>query len=177
MYVAQAQGLEIFSDDGSLISGPNLVFAVLPSLFNGMGFIGSFVALAFFALMSIAALTSSISMLEAPVSYVVERFNMPRAKATVLTSGLIFILSVVIILNIDPMLDFVATLATEYGQPIIGMLCCVFAGWIWHRGQILKELQQGNEGIESSLFWKIWPWYIKFVCPLCISLVFINSIL
>ena len=66
MYVAQAQGVAIFSEDGSLISGPNLVFEVLPTLFNGMGAIGLFVAFGFFVLMSIAALTSSISMLEGP---------------------------------------------------------------------------------------------------------------
>ncbi len=176
MYVAQAQGLQIFADDGSLISGPSLVFTVLPSLFNGMGFIGYFVALAFFALMSIAALTSSISMLEAPVSYTVERFNMPRKKATIVSISLIFCLSVLIVINLDFLLDFVATLATQYGQPIIGMFCCIFIGWIWHRSKILEELKHGCDNLEQSLFWKIWPWYVKFVCPICISLVFLNSI-
>jgi NSS family neurotransmitter:Na+ symporter len=177
MYVAQAQGLQIFSAEGNLISGPDLVFTILPSLFNGMGFIGSFVALAFFALMSIAALTSSISMLEAPVSYVVERFNLPRNKATLITSLLILSISILIILNMDSLFGFVVTLATEYGQPIIGMFCCIFIGWIWHRSKIIEELKQGYEELEQGLFWKIWPWYIKFICPLCISFVFLNSVL
>lgn len=177
MYVAQAQGLQIFSADGSLISGPDLVFTVLPSLFDGMGFIGSFVALAFFALMSIAALTSSISMLEAPVSYVVERFKLPRNKATLITSLIILTISIVIIFNMQTLFGFVVTLATEYGQPIIGMFCCIFIGWIWHRSKIIEELKNGYEDLEQGLFWKIWPWYVKFVCPLCISLVFLNSVL
>jgi NSS family neurotransmitter:Na+ symporter len=177
MYVAQAQGLQIFSADGSLISGPDLVFTVLPSLFDGMGFMGSFVALAFFALMSIAALTSSISMLEAPVSYVVERFKLPRNKATLITSLIILTISIVIIFNMQTLFGFVVTLATEYGQPIIGMFCCIFIGWIWHRSKIIEELKNGYEDLEQSLFWKIWPWYVKFVCPLCISLVFLNSVL
>jgi NSS family neurotransmitter:Na+ symporter len=177
MYVAQAQGLQIFAADGSLISGPDLVFTVLPSLFDGMGFMGSFVALAFFALMSIAALTSSISMLEAPVSYVVERFKLPRNKATLITSLIILTISIVIIFNMQTLFGFVVTLATEYGQPIIGMFCCIFIGWIWHRSKIIEELKNGYEDLEQSLFWKIWPWYVKFVCPLCISLVFLNSVL
>jgi NSS family neurotransmitter:Na+ symporter len=177
MYVAQAQGLQIFSADGSLISGPDLVFTVLPSLFDGMGFMGSFVALAFFALMSIAALTSSISMLEAPVSYVVERFKLPRNKATLITSLIILTISIVIIFNMQTLFGFVVTLATEYGQPIIGMFCCIFIGWIWHRSKIIEELKNGYEDLEQGLFWKIWPWYVKFVCPLCISLVFLNSVL
>lgn len=177
MYVAQAQGVAIFAADGSLNSGPTLVFDVLPSLFDGMGGIGLFIGFAFFLLMTIAALTSSISMLEGPVSYAVERHDIERKKATTMIGLAILALSVVIVANIDFMLDLVATISTQYGQPIIAMLCCVFAGWIWYRNELLAEIKQGNEAIESSLFWKIWPWYIKFVCPVAIATVFIHSIL
>jgi NSS family neurotransmitter:Na+ symporter len=126
MYVAQAQGVTIFADDGSLVSGPGLVFTVLPSLFQSMGHVGLFVAFTFFVLMSVAALTSSISMLEGPVSYVVERHGLGRKKATTIIGIIIFMLSLAIISNIDVLLGAVATLATEYGQPIIAMLCCIF---------------------------------------------------
>jgi NSS family neurotransmitter:Na+ symporter len=176
MYVAQAQGVAIFAEDGSLISGSSLVFAVLPSLFNSMGSIGLYVAFAFFILMSVAALTSSISMLEGPVSYAVERHQVERKKVTTYIGLGIFVLSAIIIANISFMLDFVAILATQYGQPIIAMLCCVFAGWIWFRNDILQELKQGNEMVEHSLFWKIWPWYTKFVCPTAIAIVFWHSL-
>ncbi|MDG1733329.1 MAG: sodium-dependent transporter [Thalassotalea sp.] len=176
MYVAQAQGVVIFAEDGSLIAGPSMVFAVLPTLFEGMGAIGLFVGFAFFVLMSVAALTSSISMLEGPVSYAVERHDMQREKATTLIGILIFIISVVIILNLDFMLDLVAMLATEYGQPIIAMLCCIFVGWIWHRSSVLEELKLGNDAVEHTIFWKIWPWYTKFICPLAIATVFIHSL-
>lgn len=176
MYVAQAQGVPIFAEDGSLISGSNLVFTVLPSLFSGMGTVGLFVGFGFFVLMTIAALTSSISMLEGPVSFVVERHNIQREKATTFIGIGIFLLSVLIIVNISFMLDFVAVLATQYGQPIIAMLCCVFVGWIWHRNEILTELKQGNEDVEHSFFWKIWPWYIKFVCPSAIGIVFWHTL-
>ena len=176
MYVAQAQGVAIFAEDGSLISGSSLVFTVLPSLFNSMGNIGLYVALAFFILMSVAALTSSISMLEGPVSYAVERHNLQRKKVTTYIGIGIFMLSAIIIANISFMLDFVAILATQYGQPIIAMLCCVFVGWIWFRNDILTELKQGNDMVEHSLFWKIWPWYTKFVCPTAIAIVFWHSL-
>lgn len=176
MYVAQAQGVTIFAEDGSIISGPKLVFTVLPSLFESMGAIGLFVAFGFFVLMTIAALTSSISMLEGPVSYAVERHEIPRKKATTYIGLGILVFSGVIIVNLSWMLDFIATLSTVYGQPIIAMLCCVFVGWIWHRSDILVEIKQGNPEIESSIFWKIWPWYVKFVCPTAIALVFINSL-
>ncbi len=176
MYVAQAQGVAIFAEDGSLISGSNLVFTVLPSLFSGMGTVGLFVGFGFFVLMTIAALTSSISMLEGPVSFVVERHNLRRVKATTFIGVGIFLLSVIIIANISFMLDFVAVLATQYGQPIIAMLCCIFVGWIWHRNEILTELKQGHAEVEHSFFWKIWPWYIKFVCPSAIGTVFWHTL-
>ncbi len=176
MYVAQANGVDIFKPDGSLIAGSDLVFVVLPSLFENMETMGLFVGLAFFILMSIAALTSSISMLEGPVSYAVERHDIPRERATTYIGIGIFLLSTVIVVNIEFMLDFIATLATEYGQPIIAMLCCIFVGWIWHRSEILAEIKQGNDDVENSLFWKIWPWYTKFVCPTAIAIVFIHSL-
>ena len=176
MYVAQAQGVVIFAEDGSLISGPNLVFDVLPTLFNGMGAIGSFVAIGFFVLMSIAALTSSISLLEGPVSYAVERHNIERTKATTFIGLGILMLSFIIVFNFDALFGLVISISTVYGQPLIAMLCCVFVGWIWQRSEVLAEIKQGNNEAEHSLFWKIWPWYTKFVCPTAIGLVFWHSL-
>ncbi|MBL0711296.1 MAG: sodium-dependent transporter, partial [Colwellia sp.] len=176
MYVAQAQGVAIFSDDGALISGPNLVFDVLPTLFNGMGVIGLIIAFGFFLLMSIAALTSSISMLEAPVSFAVERHNIERKKATTFIGLGILALSAIIIINFEMLFGLVIAVSTVYGQPLIAMLCCLFVGWIWQRNDILKEIKQGDDAVEHSLFWKIWPWYTKFVCPSAIAIVFYHSL-
>ena len=175
MYVAQSQGVAIFSEDGSLISGPNLVFDVLPTLFNSMGVIGFFVAIGFFVLMSIAALTSSISMLEGPVSFAVERYQVARKKATTIVGLGIFMLSTLIILNFEVLFGLVISISTVYGQPLIAMLCCIFVGWIWHRNEVLAEIKQGNDEVEHQLFWKIWPWYTKFVCPSAIAIVFLHS--
>ena len=177
MYVAQAQGVEIFSAEGALLSEDTLVFQVLPALFTSMGDVGIFVGFAFFALMSIAALTSSISMLEAPVSYAVERFALKRVQATWIIGGIIALISFTIVFNLGTLFGFVITLTTKIGQPILGLMCCIFVGWIWHRGSLLKEIQQGCPEAASSFFWKVWPWYIKFICPLAISLVFANSLL
>ncbi len=176
MYVAQHQGVQIFGEDGSLLEGATLVFTVLPTLFDSMGTVGLFVGFAFFVLMSIAALTSSISMLEGPVSYAVERHNIARETATTWIGFGILALSVTIVVNISFMLDLVAMISTQYGQPIIAMLCCVFAGWIWNRSELLAEIKEGNQEVEHSLFWKIWPWYIKFVCPVAIAAVFGHSL-
>ena len=177
MYVAQAQGVEIFSSTGKLLSEDTLVFQVLPALFDGMGSVGLFIGFAFFALMSIAALTSSISMLEAPVSYTVERFAMSRLQATWLIGALISAVSITIVCNLGSLFGLVITLTTKVAQPLLGLMCCIFVGWIWYRGSLLKAIQQGNPEVHNTLFWKVWPVYTKFVCPIAIGAVFLHSVL
>ena len=168
MFVAQHLGVTITGEGGSLIAGPDLIFKVLPALFDGMGSAGLLVGLGFFALMSIAAVTSSISMLEVPVSYAVEAHKVDRLKATWLVGLLIFAVSAVISANFDSLFGFVITLTTERAQPLLSMVVCIFAGWVFHRNSILQEIQAGNPDVEQGLFWKIWPGYVKFLCPVLI---------
>lgn len=176
MYVALHNGVQIFSEQGELIAGPDLIFQVLPALFDTMGGVGNFVALAFFALMIIAAVTSSISMLEVPVAYVVENKGVKRNKAVWLLAFVIFLISSTIALNFGSLFGLVVTLTTEYSQPLLGFALCIFVGWVWHRDKKLEELKKGCDHIESSIFWKIWPWYVRFVCPVIIIIVFIRSL-
>lgn len=176
MYVALANGVQIFNGD-ELISGPDLIFQVLPSLFSSMGYIGTIVSFGFFALMVIASLTSSISMLEVPVAYLVDSKGIKRTKATILLSVIVFFISSIIVLNFEQLFGLVITITTEYSQPLLGLVLCIFAGWVWKRDQILTELKNGNDDTESSLFWKIWPWYVKFVCPVVIALMFYRSVI
>ncbi|MCQ3828521.1 sodium-dependent transporter [Microbulbifer elongatus] len=177
MYVAQEAGTQIFAESGDLIAGPGLILQVLPALFDTMGTSGLFVAIAFFALMTIASLTSSISMLEVPVAFSIENLGLKRKPATLMMGAVIFAISSLIIFNFDALFSLVISISTEYGQPLLGVALCVFAGWIWRRDQLLKELQEGHPGIEHTLFWKIWPWYVRIVCPLLILAAFAQSVL
>lgn len=176
MYVALHNGVQIFDAKGALIDGDSLIFTVLPALFDSMGAAGLVVSLVFFALMVIAALTSSISMLEVPVAFLVENKGLGRKRSVWLLATLIFTFSCVIIFNFDVLFSTVIAITTRYSQPLLGLALCIFAGWIWHRDAILSELKQGNEDIEHSLFWKIWPWYVRFICPVIIILMFYRSI-
>jgi NSS family neurotransmitter:Na+ symporter len=172
MYVALGNGVEIFDADGGLIAGPGLIVSVLPALFDTMGAIGVPVAIAFFLLMTIASLTSSISMLEVPVAYGVEYHGVQRREAATIVGFIITIISLIIVFNFDPMFDWVVTATTEFSQPLLGLFFCIFAAWIWRRNDILEEIKQGNSEVESGIFWKIWPIYIKFICPLAILVVY-----
>lgn len=177
MYVAQANGVAIFTESGTLIEGDALIFNVLPSLFASIGTIGVVIASVFFALMSIAAVTSSISMLEVPVSYLVEDKAVSRTKAVWVMTLVILGISTVIITNFGDLFGLVITVTTQYSQPLLGLIMCIFVGWVWRRNAILSELKQGFSGAEQSLFWKIWPVYVKFVCPIIIGVMFIRTVL
>ena len=172
MYVALANGVEIFDAEGGLIAGPGLIVSVLPALFNTMGGAGVFVGLAFFLLMTIASLTSSISMLEVPVAYGVEHHNLERRKAAIIIGSIITLVSLTIVFNFDPMFDMVVSFTTEVSQPLLGFAFCIFAAWIWRRNDILQEIKQGAPEAERGMFWKIWPFYVKFICPVAILVVY-----
>lgn len=171
MFVAMNKGVQIYAQDGSLLSSDTLVFTVLPLMFDSLGLLGQIFAMVFFLLLTIAALTSSISMLECPVALVGERFNTRRTPTSWVLGGLIALFSVVIVYNFGALFGLVATLATQYLQPTAALMFCLFGGWVWQRDAKMKELQAGFPELQQSLFGKIWPWYVKFVCPVLVATV------
>lgn len=175
--VAQLNGVQIYDAQGAYIAGPDLILSVLPALFERMGDAGILISFAFFVLLVIAALTSTISMLEVPVSYFVEEHSASRRKATVLIGCVAAVASLIIVLNFGLLFDWVVRLTTEYSQPLLGFFFAIFAGWIWNRNSLLGEIQQGYPDAENGLFWRIWPWYVKFVCPVVILAVYAQMIL
>ena len=176
MYVAAERGVDIFSASGALLSEDTLIFTVLPELFATLGTAGVVLATAFFFLMSVAALTSSISMLEVPVAFIVERFSWSRRTAALLMGAAIGCMSGLIILNFETLFGAVIALSTRYGQPLLGLLLCVFVGWVWQRDSLLAELEKNDPNVRHGLFWKIWPVYVRFVCPVIIAIIFYRSL-
>jgi len=177
MYVADARGVPIFNDLGGLLSEDTLIFTVLPALFTTMDLTGIWLATAFFMLMSIAALTSSISMLEVPVAYLIEQHNMQRRRATFLAGGSIAAFSSLIVLNFNTLFGLAITVSTRYSQPLLGIAVCIFAGWIWRRDALLAELKKSNSQAEHRLFWKVWPVYVRWFCPAIIGVILIQSLI
>lgn len=177
MYVALASGVEIFTPTGQLISEDTLIFTVLPELFATMGAAGALVSLLFFFLMAIAALTSSISMLEPPVAYAIEEHGLTRHRAVVLISLIIAAISGTILLNFDALFGLVIAATTRYSQPLLGLVFCLYVGWVWHRNGLLQELREGAPRVEHTMFWRIWPWHVRFVCPLIIAAIFVQNLL
>ena len=176
MYVAADRGVMIFNEAGGLLSEDTLIFVVLPALFDSMNETGTVLALAFFGLMSIAALTSSISMLEVPVSFLVERFQWGRLQAALVATVIIGAMSTAIVANFDLLFGLVITISTRYSQPLLGLALCLYAGWVWRRDLLLKELAKNEPVIEPTLFMKWWPWYVRFVCPTIVVVILVRTI-
>jgi NSS family neurotransmitter:Na+ symporter len=115
-------------------------------------------------------------MLETPVAFVCELTRIDRNKAVWLVGLTAISFSSLIAINFDTLFDLVIKISTQYAQPLCSLAVCIFAGWVWHRNKVLAEIKQGDEGIENSLFWKVWPTYVKFVCPVLVSLLVVRSI-
>lgn len=177
MTVALNLGVPIYDEQGGLIAGPGLIISVLPALFEQIGVAGMLVSLAFFVLMTIASLTSSISMLEVPTAYVVENYDASRRKVGSWLTLVITAISLIVVFNFNTLFDLVVSLTTEYSQPLLGFFFAIFAGWIWSRNGILQEIKQGNENVEATLFWRIWPVYVKFVVPVAILAIYLQTLL
>ena len=172
MFVAKEHGVQIFSETGELLSSDTLVFTVLPAMFETMGGVGLIVSLVFFLLMIIAALTSSISMLEVPVACAIEELNHKRSTAVAWIGGLITLIAAIIVFNFGALFGLVIEITTVYGQPMLGLCWALLVGWVWSRNKLLEEIKQGYPEIEQGLFWKIWPLYVRIVCPIFMLLVF-----
>lgn len=168
MFVAKHNGVQIY-DNGKLIAEDRLIFDVLPDLFLRMGNVGLYVGFAFFVLMSIAALTSTISSTEVPVSYLVEARGLTRKNATVGISLVVLVASSTIILNFGTLFMLVVNWVSRFQLPIMGLFYLITVGWLWKRGNHLV----GQEAQGAIRYLGV---YLKWVCPVLMSLVFINII-
>ncbi|QZO14290.1 sodium-dependent transporter [Pseudoalteromonas piscicida] len=165
IFVAQQNGVQVFQD-GKLIGEGRLIFAILPELFANMGEMGLLVSLTFFVLMSIASVTSTISSTEIPVSFLVENHGFKRKQATWLVTLVIFLASSTIILNFDWLFELVISLFTQYQLPLMGLFYFITVGWVWKRGNQLHLESRGAH------YW--FAQYVRFVCPILMTAVFIN---
>ncbi|WP_448211163.1 sodium-dependent transporter [Colwellia sp. MEBiC06753] len=169
LFVAQHAGQQVFADE-QLIGEGKLIFQILPTLFESMGTVGLIVATGFFSLLSIAALTSTISSTEVPVSYLVEEKSMSRRKATWLVSGVVLAASMTLIAFFDVLFGLVIQVLTTIMQPLSCLFYFIVVGWLWNRGNKLKDKAK----IAQNKWLEIWGKYLAYVCPMLLTIVFIN---
>jgi neurotransmitter:Na+ symporter, NSS family len=172
MFVAQAGGVQIFNPEtGDLFSSVTLVFDVLPEMFHNVGgLIGMLLGITFFILLGLAALTSSISLLEVPVSYVIDEHNIRRKKAAWMIGGIVGAIGVIISFELG-LIDLFVYIFNEIGLPLGGLMICIFLGFFWKTENALLEMKDGYENVEKSVFAPIWSIFIKYITPVLIAMV------
>ncbi len=169
-------------DTDALGKGPSLMFVTLPKVFNEMKF-GSVVGSAFFILVLFAAITSSVSVMEAIVAGIDDKYKTGRKKATVIVYvytiaiGVVCslgfgVLSNVTILGFD-ILDFLDFLSNSVLMPVVGMLTCIIVGFILKPDVIISEVEL-NGPFKMKRFYSV---MVKWIAPLCIFAILISSIL
>ena len=168
-------------------AGPGLIFHTLPGVFTKMPG-GYFFSILFFISLTIAALTSSISLLEVVVSFFVDELNWKRHNAAVVLSIVISAIGIPSLLSFNVLADFkifgldffalVDFIASNILLPLGGLFIAVFVGWIWGFDKVIPNLRKGAEKFFDnypglSFAWKI---FLKYLSPVLIFLVFLYSI-
>ncbi|MDD2387027.1 MAG: sodium-dependent transporter [Bacteroidales bacterium] len=163
-------------------AGPGLVFVTLPGIFQAMPG-GFYFAIVFFILLSVAALTSTISVLEVVVAFLIEEKNMSRGKATALGAGAISIIGIACTLSFGPLKDFkifdktvfdlMNYLSANVFLTFGALLIVIYTGWKLGKSNFVDEINQAAKipkFLSSSIVF-----IIKYIAPVAIGAVAIGA--
>ena len=162
-------------------SGPGLVFVSMLSAFNQMQF-GQLIGPIFFILLSIAALSSSISLLEPGVAFLSEEGYLSRKNSALAISLFAWSLGIGTALSFNTLsgfelisgknfLDSLDFIANQILLPFGGMMIAIFVGWFMKKELIINEI-----GYVNLIIYKLWRFFIKFIAPTSVALIFISQI-
>jgi len=165
--------------------GPGLMFVTLPIALGALPF-GDYVGAAFFFLLFVAAITSSISLLELGVAWVAE-WGLGRLRAALVTGGVVFLVGVGAALSFNVWSDlhpfeFLPTfegknifdsldhLTADIMLPVGGLLVALFAGWVLPESAAREELSDTSDGL-----YRLWRFLVKFVTPVAIAAILVSN--
>ena len=169
-------------DEAALGKGPSLMFVTLPKVFNSMPG-GNLIGALFFFLVLFAAITSSVSIMEAIVAGLMDSFKMRRGKATALVAVYGIVLGVVCsfgfgiwsnvkILGFD-ILDFLDFVSNSVLLPVVGMLTCILVGFVIKPDAIISEVELNGPFTMKKFYTAM----VKWVAPIFIFAILVSSIL
>jgi len=170
-------------DKSQLSQGAGLMFVTLPKVFATMPF-GRVVGILFFLLVIFAALTSSISLLEALVAVALEKTKLTRVQATVTITILCMIVAVPSVLGYNvwsavriagfAFLDFFDFISNSVLMPFVECLTCLMIGWFVGSKYIEDEAEFDNQPFKAKKMYRV---MVKYVAPILLVIILISSIL
>ena len=176
-----------FMGTEGMAAGPSLMFVSLPKVFNAMGGIGIAVAITFFIMVTFAALTSSISIMEAVAASFMDQFRMERKKATLLVAVITLLLGLLVCLgynklyfelslpngSVGQILDVMDYLSNYILMPVVAIGTCILIGWVVKPKMIIDEVTVG--GIKFGRE-KLYVVMVKYVTPVMLVLLLAQAL-
>ena len=161
--------------------GAGLMFDTLPKVFADMP-AGQFIGAAFFILVTLAALTSSISLMETVVAVVIEKFKLSRTVSCVIVIGITLVLGMLSVLGYSvcsdftifkkQMLDFFDYITNNLMMPVLALLTCILIGYVVKTKYVEEEVMLGEKRFRSKLLYSV---MIKFICPACMIMILLTA--
>ena len=156
--------------------GPGLIFSTLPVLFAQTGPI---ISVSFFLLLTFAALTSAISLLEVVVSYFIDERGWSRTRSTLLLGGAIYLLGILAAIDNlkvpfrgkpQPFFDIFDFITTNYMLPVGGLLICVFVGWV------MKEKLPAGESKTAAFLYRALMFILRYLTPIAVIIIILHGL-
>lgn len=173
----------IFAFGGEPSGGPGLVFISLPQIFTKMP-LGSVFASIFFLLLVIAALTSSISIMEVCITFFTEKVKWSRLKASLFYGTVCFLLGIPVSLSFGRwgdvkflgkgIFDLFDYFCSNLSLPLSGLACAILVGWFWGKDKALAEVT--NNGTIQSSVANLWFFTVKYIIPIVLGIIFLQAI-
>ena len=176
-----------FMGTEGMAAGPSLMFVSLPKIFEAMGGIGGIIGIAFFVMVAFAALTSSISLMEAVVSSFMDGFHMERKKAVVTVAAITAALGVLVCLgynvfyfeltlpngSVGQILDVMDYISNYVFMPVVAIATCILVGWVAKPKSIIEEVTHGGVKFGRE---KLYVVMVKFVTPIMLTFLLLQSL-
>jgi len=168
-------------------AGPGLMFVSLPKVFEAMGGIGSVIGFLFFLMVTFAAVTSSVSVMEAIVSSVVDKFHLSRKKSTIYVTVYAIIAGVIVCLGynllyfeltlpngaVAQILDVMDYLSNNLFMPLVALLTCILIGWIVKPKTVIDEITLGGNKFQRKTLYLV---MVKVIAPIILLLLLLQAL-
>jgi NSS family neurotransmitter:Na+ symporter len=182
--VALLAGLAIFpiviSSGLEMTQGPGLIFQTLTVAFGAMPG-GQLFGTLFFILLIFAAWTSSISLIEPMIIWLIEKYNITRLRASIIAAGLAWVIGIGTIVSFNigsdiklfnmTIFELLDYLTSNILLPMGGIMITVFVGWLLSKENIDSELQ-----IKSNILRSSWYFSAKIIAPIAVIIVMLNAL-
>ena len=170
--------------------GVALMFIILPEVFESLGLIGKIVSFAFFLMVSIAAITSVVSLLEVVTQFIIQKYKFNRKLAALVVIAICFLVSIPIGISLGHVaileesgpaffgldgLTFFDSVTNTVLMPVCALFACISVGWILKPEKAVKEIEEGGTPLPNW-FKKVFPIMIKFITPALILVVEIGGL-